>query len=42
MDEYIGNIVSEILNKPNVNIDTMNTNITGDSSFIHLSLKSPD
>ena len=40
MDEYIGNIVSEILYKSN--IDTMNTNITGDSSLIHLSLKSPD
>ena len=42
IDEYIGNIVSETFYKSNVSIDTMNANITGDSSLIHLSLKSPD
>ena len=42
IDEYIGNIVSDTFYKSNVSIDSMNANITGDSSLIHLSLKSPD
>ena len=43
IDNYISNFVSEVLNKSNIHttLDTMNSSVSGESSIINLSLKTP-
>ena len=40
IDKYIANASSEILNKSNIPLDTMNSSVTGESSIINLANKS--